>query len=133
MALWKSTVTLNQDFFTEVTEHPVPVDMRALKALKQSPLALDIYCWLTYRMSYLRKPTLISWEALRMQFGSNYADTKQGRYEFKRQFLIQLRAVHAVYPDANIEEVNNKHSKGMLLKPSNTHVSRPRPRLPFGN
>jgi hypothetical protein len=33
------------------------VDFRALKALR-SPLALDIYCWLTYRMSYLpRSPS----------------------------------------------------------------------------
>ena len=47
--LWKSTVTLSTDFFQEIIERPVPVDMRALKALKRSPLALDIYCWLTYR------------------------------------------------------------------------------------
>ncbi len=37
----------------------VPIDLRALNALKGSPLALDIYSWLTYRMSYLRKPCLL--------------------------------------------------------------------------
>ena len=131
--LWKSTIELNSKFYQEVTEHPVPVDMRALKALKKSPLALDTYCWLTYRMSYLRKPTLIPWAALQLQFGSNYATNKRGLHNFKRKFLEQLRAVHAVYPDADIEEIDHKEKKGLLLKPSNTHVSRPRPRLPFGN
>ena len=47
--LWKSTLTLGTDFYEEVIKNPVPVDMRALKALKRSPMALDIYCWLTYR------------------------------------------------------------------------------------
>ena len=49
--LWKSTVTLGNSFFNEITDRPVPIDMRALKALKRSPMALDIYCWLTYRLS----------------------------------------------------------------------------------
>jgi len=69
--LWKSTVTLSTDFFQEIIERPVPIDMRALKALKRSPLALDIYCWLTYRLSYLRKPAEIPWPALQMQFGAD--------------------------------------------------------------
>jgi hypothetical protein len=30
-----------------------PIDLQALKALRGSPLALDIYSWLTDRMSYL--------------------------------------------------------------------------------
>lgn len=44
-----------------------------LRALR-SPLALDIYCWLTYRASYLRRPTEIPWTALALQFGAGYAD-----------------------------------------------------------
>jgi hypothetical protein len=59
--LWKSRIELGKRFFEEAINSPVPVDMRALKALKRSPLALDIYCWLTYRLSYLRKPTEIPW------------------------------------------------------------------------
>ncbi len=88
--LWKSTVTLGEDFFKEAVESPIPVDMRALKLLKRSPLALDTYCWLTHRMSYLRKPTVIPWVVLQMQFGSDYQDTKQGRYNFKTAFKEQL-------------------------------------------
>lgn len=124
LPLWKSTVTLSTDFFEEVVERPVPVDMRALKALKRSPLALDIYCWLTYRMSYLRKPTEIPWLALQMQFGADYGRKR----DFKAAFLSHLRAVHVLYPEANVEE----GEKGLLLKPSKPHVTtRKPPALPF--
>lgn len=114
--LFSSTVTLSKKFFEEITLHPVPVDLRAIKALKRSPLALDIYSWLTYRMSYLRKPTVIPWEALELQFGSDYKLTRQ----FKAAFLEQLKNVHLVYPEAKVNEDRN----GLLLKPSKTHVNK---------
>ncbi len=47
-------------------------------------MRLDIYAWLTLRMSYLQRQTVIPWEALRFQFGSTLKDTKQGRLQFKR-------------------------------------------------
>ena len=53
---WRSTVTLSPGFLEAVCERPVPIDLRVLKALR-SPMAIDLYCWLTYRNSYLRKPS----------------------------------------------------------------------------
>ncbi len=120
--LWKSTLTLGADFYEEVIKNPVPVDMRALKALKRSPMALDIYCWLTYRMSYLRKPIEIPWAALQMQFGADYGRER----DFKAAFLDHLRAVLTVYPEANVEDGD----LGLLLKPSRPHVAQLPPALP---
>ena len=116
--LWKSTVTLSTDFFDEIVKRPVPIDMRALHILKQSPLALDIYCWLTHRLSYLSKETVIPWQALQWQFGADYAGNPQGLRDFKRAFLRQLRVVHACYPQAKIED----GASGLTLKPSAPHV-----------
>ena len=113
-SLWKSTVTLSEPFYREIVDHPIPVDMRALKALKQSPLALDIYTWLTYRMSYLDKSTTIPWQGLAMQFGSNYADIKN----FKAHFNKELKKVLAIYPEADAMPTD----RGLALKPSLTHV-----------
>lgn len=109
-----SIVNLSQDFFNEIINRPIPIDMRALKALSHSPLALDIYCWLTYRFSYLKKRTPIPWETLKMQFGSNYSRTR----DFKTKFLKQLRKVSLVYPGAKIEEKNNS----LILLPSAPHI-----------
>jgi hypothetical protein len=47
-ALWGSWIELGEKFFEAIVSAPVPLDMRALKALKRSPLALDLYAWLTY-------------------------------------------------------------------------------------
>lgn len=113
--LFESTLTLSERFFNEIVDKPVPVDMRALKALSKSPLALDIYCWLTYRMSYLTQKTCIPWGALQIQFGSNYKQTRQ----FKSAFLKQLCSVLIVYPECKVDE----EEKGLILKPSNPHVS----------
>lgn len=111
-----SQVTLTQEFFNEITSRPVPVDMRALKTLKQSPMALDIYVWLTYRLSYLSKPAVIPWEALEMQFGADYGLTRS----FKHAFIGHLRAVCMVYPEARVEVLE----QGLALKPSPPHVAK---------
>ena len=46
--LWESWVELGEDFYAAITAAPVPVDMRALRALKRSPLALDLYAWVVH-------------------------------------------------------------------------------------
>lgn len=113
-ALFQSVVTLSQRFFDEIIQHPVPIDLRAIKALRRSPMALDIYCWLTYRNSYLKKFTLIPWEALEAQFGAEYNRTR----DFKAAFIERFKTVALVYPEANV----NFQDKGLLLKPSPTHI-----------
>lgn len=115
-SLWASTVTLTEPFYREVVDHPVPVDMRALKALKRSPLALDLYCWLTFRMSYLKRDTEIPWAALAAQFGSDYGRLRA----FKEALLGELRKVQAVYPEARV----GTGDYGLLLKPSKPHIPR---------
>jgi hypothetical protein len=116
--LWRSTITLSERFFESIVSAPVPVDLGALRALRGSALRLDIYTWLTYRLSYLRKLTTVPWNALATQFGGDYAETRK----FKRDFLRQLAAVRAVYPEANVEPT----AGGLTLRPSPPHVS-PRP------
>lgn len=119
-SLWESTVRLGEEFFNEVSAHPVPIDLRAVRSIKQSPMALDIYFWLTHRMSYLKKTNArdIPWAALKLQFGSDYADTAQGTRDFRKQFVGQLRKVLAVYPQAKVED----SPSGLILKPSPSHV-----------
>jgi hypothetical protein len=118
VALWQSTVTLNPTFFREVTTYPVPIDLRALRALKRSPLALDIYCWLTYRLSYLKGARVIPWAALQMQFGSGYPQDSQGLRNFRRAFLRELGKVRTVYGEAKV----GSSERGLELRPSRTHI-----------
>ena len=114
--LWKSTVTLSEHFFNEVIDRPVPIDMRAIKALKQSPMALDIYTWLTYRSSYLKRRTVIPWSSLALQFGSDYSRLR----DFKHAFIDELAKVYVVYRQVQVEAVE----QGLIVKPFLTHISK---------
>lgn len=119
-SLWESYVDLSQEFFDEITNYPVPIDLRALQALRRSPMAIDIYNWLTYRMSYLSKKTAISWEQLQMQFGAGYDFNAQGTKNFQRAFKKHLKSVLTVYREANVETARGR----LILKPSNTHITK---------
>jgi hypothetical protein len=100
LSLWESEVTLSQRFYEEIMKAPVPVRLHTLRTLKTSSLALDIYCWLTYRNSYAQRPSRIPWEALQAQFGAGYPETPQGKRDFKKKFLLALKQVGMVYPEA---------------------------------
>ena len=119
-ALFESTLILDQGFYDEVLNNPIPINMDTLKALKRSPLALDIYCWLTYRMSYLSTKTEIPWTALQAQFGSNYSVSEQGTRDFKRAFLRELKKVYLFY-SSSLNKVE-QGSYGLILKPSIPHI-----------
>jgi hypothetical protein len=115
-ALWRSTVTLGEQFYREVIEHPIPIDLRAIRALKRSPMALDAYCWLTYRASYAKKPATIPWGALAMQFGSDYGRLR----DFRAAFIAEMRKVATVYQGAQFEVSD----VGLIVKPSQPHIAR---------
>lgn len=118
--LFESTLILNEDFFNEIISRPIPIDIRVLKALKRSPLALDIYCWITYRMSYIKSCISIPWGILQVQFGSSYSSSPQGIRDFKRAFLREIKKVCLIYPDLKLSDSNN----GLVLYPSKPHVSK---------
>ena len=64
-----ASIVLSEDYFADVIAAPVPVYTAALKALSGSPLRMDLYVWLAYRMATLRGPVTITWGQLAGQFG----------------------------------------------------------------
>jgi hypothetical protein len=110
-----SGITLGYEFFQEIINRPVPLDLRVIHAIKKSPLALDIYAWMTYRMSYLKKPTTIPWASLALQFGTDYTRLR----DFKKSFLEQLAAVKLMYCHARF---STESTKGLTLYPSRPQV-----------
>jgi hypothetical protein len=117
--LWDSTITLSEKFFNEITRSPVVFYMEALKALRKSPLALDIYMWLTYKNSYSTNPIVISLESLMMQFGSGYPNDARGKADFKRKFNAALKKVSVAYPEAKKLKFT---AKGLQYVPGHPHV-----------
>jgi len=111
---WQASIRLGETFFQSIMERPVPIDLGAIRAIKTSPMAIDIYCWLTYRMFSLKRRTEIPWGSLYAQFGGEYARERK----FREVFTKQLGKVCAIYSDANVEPVRG----GIVLRPSRSHV-----------
>ena len=113
-ALWPGVMLLSENYFTELVENAVPLDNRALHALKGSALALDVYTWLAHRLHRIEgRPVILYWTNLREQFGQEYQG-KEADKDFKKKFLIALRAVLAVYPQAKVKQVTG----GLMLMAS---------------
>ena len=117
-SLWESTITLSESFYRECMDYAVPFDLRVLHRLR-SPLAIDLYLWLTWRMFILRRPALIPWASLRVQFGVGYAATPQGMAHFRAEFHRCLHDVQALYPAARLSFERG----GLKLFPSPPHVN----------
>lgn len=120
---WNSTIELTPRFYEECVTTPVPIDLRAYRVLGEAPMAMDIYCWTTYRASYIKQPTRpIPWPLLQAQFGSGHPFTEQGTRDFKKSFKRNLDLVRLVNPGLLVDETSN--ASGLILMPSPTHVKR---------
>lgn len=120
---WNSQVELTPQFFRECIETPVPLDLRAYRALSPSPMAMDIYSWCSYRMSYIKRQTRpIPWPILQAQFGSGFPFTEQGVRDFKKAFKRNLNIVRLAYPDLRVDETSDRG--GLILMPSRPHVAK---------
>lgn len=104
--LWNSRIELTDDYFHSLVDHAIPLDERALKALSNNAMALDIYVWLTQRLHRIQpgKPQFITWAGLKDQFGRGYDRMDK----FKAVFRKTLAIVKLQYLRAKIEEETNK-------------------------
>ena len=101
--LWDSKIRLGEDFFNEIIHHPLPLDMNILKALKRSPLGLDLYMWLSYRTFTLKKPLLLRWKDLYRQFGAHPSKATDWRTvgNFRTKALRELKKIEEAWAGLN--------------------------------
>jgi len=112
------TAKLSEGFFEQLQKHPVPLEEAGIKALSNNAPALDVYLWLAYRLHALKHDRLVTWPALKSQFGTGFSKL----YHFKNKFPGTISLAQAVYPHARLEVTD----QGGLLKPSRPPVA---PRL----
>jgi Plasmid encoded RepA protein len=121
-SLWQSEIILGEYFYNAVTAAPVPLDYRALRALKRSALGLDLYAWLVlaaYRASTTGKPLWISWRLLAKALGAEY----QRVDNFQQKASRELRKIGAVFPGLRLG-----HRRGGLeILPTSTPPVLPKP------
>ena len=101
--LFNSKIRLGEDLFNEIINHPVPLDMNTLKALKRSTLGLDLYLWLNYRTFALCAPLRLSWQQVYCQFGAHpdKASDKRTVQNFRSKVLRELKKIKFAWPELN--------------------------------
>jgi hypothetical protein len=98
--LWGSWIELGEKFFQAITATPVPVDTRALKALKRSPLALDLYALAVYKAFVANQrdeKQFVPWDGLLEQLGANYDPERIDH--FKTELRPKLLRVAECFPE----------------------------------
>lgn len=121
MTLEQSYVQVSEDFY-DMALNAMPIDLRVVEKLKEAPRALDVYMWLTLRMSHLDAPIDLTWEQLYKQFGSIVgADPTPAELDdFRRNFKPILRKVNVAYHEAQFKLT----AKAIRLLPSPAHVQK---------
>ena len=112
---------MSEKFFNEIINHPVPLDLNTLTALKRCSLGLDWYLWLTYRTFALRAPLRLSWRQLYRQFGAHPAQAgdKNIVNNFRTKALRELKKIKLAWPDLNYSTVPGL----LILYPSTPAIS----------
>jgi len=95
-------IRLTEGFFEHLRHHAVPLDENAIRQLRDSPTALDLYTWLAYRLPRLppRRPAILSWQQLAAHFGNDGTHIRKFRQTVRDAWE---RHVSAVYPEARAE------------------------------
>lgn len=124
-SLFESWVELGEVFYKTITAAPVPLDLRAIKALRNSPLGLDLYsliCLKTYTANRHGTPQMIPWDGLHLQMGGEYSELRQ----FRARVRALLPRIAAVYPAMKV----TAEAGHLVIAPAPTAIaSRPTKRI----
>lgn len=104
---FKDRIRLSQAFFSQLKEHAVRLDERAIRRIANNSRAMDVYSWLAFRLHRLAAPVFIPWSTLRQQFGKSIHVTRNFPAVMKDDTQLAL----AVYPDAKVDI----QDRGLLL------------------
>jgi hypothetical protein len=110
-------IRMSEAFYSHLIEHAVPLNEVAIRELKGTPTALDLYTYLAYRLPRIGsdKGQIISWDQLAKHLG-NEADSKR----FRQTVRETMQIVSAVYPNANVDLSGRK----VVLHPSPAPLER---------
>jgi len=110
-------IRMSEGFYSHLIDHAVPLNEVAIRELKGTPTALDLYTYLAYRLPRIAsdKGQVISWDQLAKHLG-NDADSKR----FRQTVRETMQIVSAVYPNANVDLSGRK----VVLHPSPAPLER---------
>lgn len=95
-------ILMTEGFFDHLRQHAVPLNETAIRQIRDSATALDLYTWLAYRLPRLnpKRPVTLSWQQLATHFGNDGRHIRKFRQTVREAWE---RQVSAVYPEARAD------------------------------
>ena len=125
----ENLIVLSEEFWREIQEHPIPVDLSVVRALADSPGNLDLYVWLVWRCWTARAPAsvpLFGPGGLISQLGIS---ERLRERDFRRQIVQWLKLTQQLWPECPVTIAED--GTCLLVKPTKTSVNFPQPRVNF--
>ena len=95
----ENVITLSDEFYAEISGHPIPADLEAIKVLAAAPALLDLFMWLSYRCFVAKGPEVIP------LFGPFGLTQQLGCVEYSRPSRFRamleqwLRTIRSLWPE----------------------------------
>jgi hypothetical protein len=109
-SLWPTKIEFSQQFYQQLKNHALPIDVRALRALSNSARKLDLLFWISYRITRLKDPLVLDWKPLKEQFGEGFNRDR----DFRAQLVDDLASILELFPKLPIR----LSDRGMEMKPA---------------
>lgn len=95
-------IFLTEGFFEHLRKHAVPLNEHAIRQLRDSATALDLYTWLAYRLPRVqpKRPASLSWQQLAIHFGNDGTNIRKFRQTIREAWDHH---VSGVYPGARAD------------------------------
>jgi hypothetical protein len=110
---FENVIVLSDEFYREITTHPIPADLEAVKVLAASPAVLDLFMWLSYRCFLAKgKETipLFGPRGLASQIGSiEYARPRR----FREKLDLWLESIRVLWPECPAKI--GSHGAGLVV------------------
>lgn len=133
-SLFDSFLDLSEEFYNAILSSPVPLRTDILKALRKSPLALDVYMWVSYRLFTLQnagqEQVSLGYGRLQEQFGTGIAE--ENYRQFRRELKLAFAKVAQYWKSADGEKQllhYDLHEDGLTLYASPLLIPLPRRRI----
>jgi Plasmid encoded RepA protein len=120
-------VRLSPEFYKDCQAHQVPISADILFALKRSPMAMDVYMWISWRINAMRhreeSQVRVGQDDLKAQFGTNIVDDAKFWQTFRNAVkrLVKLWAARGLVLHAECplrETYLNLSDSPLIIEPS---------------
>lgn len=118
--LFESFIDISEEFHNAILNAPVPLRTDILAALKKSPLALDVYMWVSYRLFTMQsagqEQVTLGYGRLQEQFGTGISEDNYRSFRRELKLAFKKVAQYWASPDGEKQYMNYElHETGLTL------------------